>query len=58
MPLPFLFRLKLTSYDVVFTFLSHHTTFEVVIDKIKLHIPSDLQPLNFDYSFVILFIKK
>ena len=30
--------------------------FQIIIDKIKLHIHFNLQPLNFDYPFVILFI--
>ena len=31
---------SIASYNVVFTFQFHHTTFEVVIDKTKLHIES------------------
>jgi hypothetical protein len=38
--------LRVTSCNIDFTFLSHHTTFEVVIDKTKSHIESRVMRNN------------
>jgi hypothetical protein len=37
---------------------SSQPTFQVAIDKIKLYLPHDLPPLNFDHPSVILFAQK